>query len=157
MEKVKLDAPWVEFRKEVWNAFKDDAEVTVDDELVELENGNYKFAIKSENREKLAAIRKLVGSMVVFGNVNLIIEYDNGDAEVTAETWKTAFAGNPIFKDVISTEPPAFAATYAVFAKQIVTFYDDNLADYKGNKHIIAADLVRDIVANPNAYICTEN
>lgn len=157
---VGIEAPWYNYFKKVYNLFEGDPEVTVDEDLIENEDGTFEFTISSKNSEKLNAIEKLFGYGKVFGDIRVLIRYgyENASEEDFAELYEKAFTGNPLFKEVIRCEMPLFGdSSYAVFKKNIVTFYDDNFSDYHGNSHYIVADLVKDVIADPKIFICTEN
>lgn len=155
---VAISSPWYQHFHKIKALFSQDPEVQIDDDMTPIEDGKiYKFSINSDNEGKLAAIKKLVGTMVTFPNdIVIVIEYGT-ESKVTADTWKQAFEGNPIFKDVVSVDDQ-FGTThdFAVFKKTILSFYNDILYDYKGFDHYVAADVAREIVKNPNMYICTE-
>lgn len=155
-----IEAPWYNYYKKIYNLFSVDIEVTVDEDLTENEDGNFEFTISSKNAVKLEAIEAILGYGRVFGNVKVLIKYgyENMKEENYSETYKKAFSGNPLFKEVIDIEMPFHGkSSYVVFKKDIITFYDDNLSDYRGNNHYIVADLVKDVVANTKLFICTED
>jgi hypothetical protein len=148
-ETVGLSAPWETYHKEVWNLFKDDANVTVDDHITEEGNGVYSFAVTSSDINKVAALNKILKTVVPMGNITLKINinYEADDAPATAEDWTTAFEGNPLFSTIVSAEPlPGLPEIdFAVFEREIITFFNDDTSDYCGNAHKIVADIVRDV------------
>lgn len=155
-----IEAPWYTYYKKIYNLFSGDSELTIDDELGEFEDGNYEFMISSKNGDKLNAIEKVLGYGRDFGGVKVIIKYgyENKPEDNWAEIYKTAFDGNPLFQEVVEYEMPLLGTnTYAIFKKNIISFYDDNLSDYHGNSHFIVADLVKDVIASPEVFICTSN
>ena len=157
---VGIEAPWYNYFKKVYNLFKEDSELVIDNELVENKDGSFEFTISSKNGDKLWAIERLLGYGCVFGNTRVIIKYgyENKQEEDWANVYRTAFAGNPLFQEVAEYSMPIVGTnTYAIFKKNIISFYDDNLSDYHGNSHYIVADVVRDVIAEPHMYICTSN
>jgi len=157
---IGIEAPWHNYHKKVYNLFNGDPEVTVDNILTKNDDGTFEFTISSKNGDKLNAIENLLGYGKVFGNVRVLIKYgyENVEGKDWANIYKTAFTGNPLFSGVVECGMPLMGTnTYAIFKKDIVTFYDDNLSDYHGNSHYIVADLVKDVVADPGIFICTSN
>lgn len=157
---LNIEAPWFTYFKEIYNLFEKDPELTVDSELTEKDDGNYEFMIASKNGDKLNAIERLLGYGRVFGAIKVFIKYgyENVKDEDWAEVYRKAFEGNPYFQEVAEYQLPMFGtSTYAIFKKDIITFYNDNLGDYHGNDHYIVADLVKDIITDQNIYICTAN
>lgn len=157
---LSISAPWVTYHKQVYNLFKDDVEIDVDDTLSETESGNYEFTISSKNGDKLYAIERLLGYGTSFGNVKVNIKYgyENMEEVDWPSIWERAFSGNPLFQEVIRYDTPVLGkGGYAVFKKEIMSFYDDNLGDYCGNSHFIVADVVRDLCIGNNVHPCTAN
>lgn len=157
---IGIEAPWYNYYKKIYNLFSVDEEITIDKELKKSEDGSFEFTIASKNGDKLNAIEKLLGYGRVFGKVRVFIKYayENQKEENMSEVYRNAFTGNPLFKEVVDVTMPFFGtSTYAVFKKDVVSFYDDNLSDYHGNSHYIVADLVKDVVTNPNVYVCTDS
>lgn len=156
----KLSPPWYGYQRMVSSLFDKDAEVTVSD-LEELEDGNYAFTIESTNKDKLEAIEKLVGREKILGNIKVTINYKSGEHEEDdwAEVMETAFEGNPLFKEMVVERDPTMhvAFYYAVFSRDIVSFWNDNLCDYAGNEHYIAAELAKEVIGAKGAInFCTE-
>lgn len=153
---LDLSAPWYVFHTQVFKLFEQDAEVIVDEELEETETG-FIFGIYSKNIKKIQAIKKLIGSKVVFGDVAVDIDYGENENEDVAEVWKDAFSGNPLFCGIVSADIPFDGSCdYAIFKRDIIDFYDDNISDVNGNSHYIVADLVKEVVSNKDIFICTE-
>lgn len=148
-ETVGLSAPWVTYHKEVWNLFKDDANVTVDDDITDEGNGVYSFAVTSNDINKVAALNKILKTEIPMGNITIKINinYEVDDTPATAEDWTTAFEGNPLFATIVSSEPlPGLPEVdFAVFEREIISFFNDDTSDYCGNAHKIVADIVRDV------------
>ena len=158
--RAKMSPPWYEYYRKVLNLFQGDKDIKISD-LDKVSDSEYNFSIESQNGDKIQAIEKLIGRSTVIGNVTVTIDYKC--AEVENESWaktlETAFTGNPLFKEVIAERDPILQVTfyYAVFARDIVSFWNDNLADYSGNMHYIAADLADEVVsAKTGVNFCTE-
>ena len=155
---IGLEAPWYSYHKKVFNLFDGDTEITVDSELTETEDGNFEFMISSNNGDKLYAIEKILGSGQSFSGIKVRIKYgyENARDEDWASIWERAFSGNPHFKEIVRYDVPVLGkGAFAVFNRDIISFYDDNLADYHCNSHYIVADMVNDVVMNSNVTPCT--
>lgn len=157
--KLGLSAPWHIFHSQVKALFAQDCEVSVDEEIGEIDGGfGYTFGIYSDNKDKLQAIKKLIGSKVVFGDVPVIIDYGENEEDVVG-VWERAFGGNPLFCRTVKNDMPYFGNfNYALFKRDIISFYGDDLSDVKGNVHYIVSDLVKEVVANQKGmFVCTES
>ena len=158
---AKLSPPWYTYYRQVLNLFDKDPDLKISD-LDQNSDTEYTFSIESQNGEKLQAIEKLIGKTKVIGNITVTIDYRYADAqeETWAKTIETAFEGNPYFKEVIAERDPILqvAFYYAVFSRDVISFWNDNLADYSGNQHYIPADLAKEVVtAKTNVNFCTES
>lgn len=159
-EGAKLSPPWYQYQRQVLNLFQGDPELKISD-LEEVNDGEYTFSIESQNGAKLQAIEKLIGRTKMIGNVKVVIDYKyaDGSNESWAEVVEAAFQGNPLFKEVIVERDPIMQVefSYAIFARDIISFWNDNLGDYSGNEHYIVADLAKEVVsAKTNINFCTE-
>lgn len=156
---VGIEAPWHNYYKKVYGLFNVDKELNISD-ITENGDGSYEFTISSKNGDKLCAIESLLGYGRVFGNTKVLIRYayENGQDLDWSEVYRLAFEGNPFFKEVIDIDMPFQEnLSYAVFNKDIITFYDDNLSDIHGNSHYIVADIVKDVVADTGLFVCTDS
>jgi hypothetical protein len=157
---LNMASPWFTLFHKIKGVFSVDKELHVDEDLTENEDGSYQFMIASQNGDKLAAIEKLLGTSYTFGNVRLIIKYgyeNQAEEENWREVYETAFKGNPYFREVIEKGNPVFGQLgYAVFAREILSFFDDNLMDYKGYSHFVVADAVRDFAKATPVRPCSE-
>ena len=156
-KEVGLSSPWVTFQKEVYNLFEPDPTVHVDPTVTDEGDGVYSFTIYA-NHTKIAALKKIIKNEIKMGNIILKVyfEADDIDDEATDNDWKTAFADNPYFVEYQHSSAPGLEAmAYAVFDRKIITFFNDDLTDYCCNKHMIVADLVKDVVNPSQVYPCT--
>jgi hypothetical protein len=158
-EKVSLEAPWETYRKELYNLLTPDHELMVSDHTSFVSESVYEATISSTNYNKLMALKKILNNEVVFGNVTLKIsfEYDAPVDEDNSQDWRDAFEGNPLFDRIESVgTPDGSTVNYAIFNREIISFFDDDLSDYHGNKHMIVADIVKDVISDTSVYPCTE-
>ena len=145
MEKVKLSPPWDEYVRKLTLLFQQDEEI----HLQYKENDN-KVTIWVDNTDKYEAMRKLLPSEMEFGGHKLEIEIIPADA-LEAEKdnryyLKKLFKGNNAVSEIVDTEIGAANVTYIEFEKEVVQFWNDNLADLHGVKSTLMEDIARDIM-----------
>lgn len=150
MENTNISAPWVTHYHMIEALFKDDPEITVE---YDKENTTVKLFVR--NQDKAEALTKLMPTEVPFGNVKLRISV------IPANTiWKPddyirkAFVGNPIFDDVCEVGIHQGATLYyALFKKEVIKFFDDNLGDPHGNVFTLAQDIAKNVLTNTPAGV----
>lgn len=136
--------------------FKKDNEVTVD-----YNEETQKIKILVDNPDKAEALTKLLPTHKTFGNVVVQIEVipENSETNELEMLMKRAFSGNGAVKDIITTDltPLSFGAVYTLFTKEVVQFFDDDLADYHGVCSTLYEDIAQEIFNVPEgAYFCTD-
>ena len=161
---LKLSPPWFTYCNELKAVFSEDPEVTV--ENLDEENFNIKVTV-SNNYQKFEALKKILKTQVYIGNitVNVDIVYDGSkdSSEVSIQDFKAAFAGNPKFVDAVTKDikdpTGSIVATfpYAIFSKEIVQFYNDDMSDYCANFNGILADVVKDVINDTGVFINSES
>lgn len=159
MSEVGLQSPWVTFAEEVKELFKNDPEVHV------VYDGQYDVKLYVDSDEKYDALKKILPSVKVFGNVVLNItlvpaDVEDAEEEDLGELFEKAFAGNPAVAFVAKQEDPAAGplATYVVFEKEVVQFYNDDLSDYFRNKSTLYQDIAYDVFGRDlGICFCTDD
>lgn len=145
MEKIKLSPPWDEYARKLSALFAQDEEITV--EYKEREN---KISIWVDNTDKYEAISKLIPAEMDFGGHKLNIEIIPADAVITEKDnryyLKKLFRGNNAVSEIIDTEIGAADVTYIEFEKEVIQFWNDNLADLHGIKSTLMEDIAREIM-----------
>lgn len=158
---MELSAPWHEYHNKLMALFAEDNEVSVSPDLKEIAKGVYEITISSANSDKLYAIEKLIGNGRVFGNNFVTIKYlcENQINLDVEEYWERAFGTNPLFVKMVKVKTPIADSpvSYAVFTRDIISFFDDDVSDYCGNYHGIVADVVKDVVNTAYVLPCTES
>lgn len=157
---VSLQSPWVIYGKMLIGLLTPDPDITI---TTNYDEGRYTVSVFSDNSAKLAALNNILKNYIQMGNITFVIEYegiDSDEDELTditkPEDWVTAFTGNPNFVSVIKAVPGVpFSFTYAVFARNIISIFSDDLTDYCGNSHFIAADIVKNVAKSSNVHPCT--
>ena len=161
---VQLSSPWETYFKMVYNLFVNDPEVTVSDSIKETEDpGVYSFYLESPNATKIIALSKILKNEIQMGNITIKVEFrctNNAavnaiSAEITPDDYRDAFTGNPLFVEVVSIKSVVGTFDYAVFVRDIISFFNDDMSDYHANAHYIVADIVREIVNGSNISPCT--
>ena len=163
MSEVGLQSPWVTFVEEVKELFKNDPEVHV--EYDGQYDGQYELKLFVDNDDKYDALTKILPSVKVFGNVVLNITLvpanaEGAEEEDLGELFEKAFAGNPALAFVAKQEDPAVGpvATYVVFKKEVVQFYNDDLSDYFRNKNTLYQDIAGNVFGRDlGVCFCTDD
>ena len=138
--KLGLCSPWVDFYKKVDTLFKKDPEVKVD-----FDQDNYTVKLYVDNAIKADALTKLLPAEKEFGNVVLKIEVvpaDNSE-ESRIDLFRKAFNGNPAV-DAITTAGP-IGYDFVIFAKEVVQYYNDDLADAYGYRSTLYQELALEV------------
>ena len=164
MPNVNLQSPWETIRGKVYNFFAKDPDINVQDRCTDVGEGKYSFYIESQDSERLANLEKIMKKSYDLGNITLEIEfkYANGVPDLLVDpddvnTWKKAFGCNPYFVEVVTERDPAGRDwNYAVFSRDVISFFNDDLSDYCANAHFIPAEIVREFVEEGHIYCCTK-
>lgn len=153
-KKVGMQSPWITYLNKVKALFERDPEITI-----EYDEKSYTIKYFIDNTTKSDALAKLIPSEVPFGNItvkNEIIPSNNDDINYL-ELVETAFKGNPIFSKVISGDKKGlFTLDYALFNKEVIQFYNDDLSDAYGNFNGLAEDIAREILNVEGVNFCTD-
>jgi len=160
---VQLSPPWVTYFKMIYNLLEKDEEITMPEQIEEVEPGVYSFYIESSNSCKIISLSKILKNVIQMGNITVKIEFRCTNAalitatsdDITPQDYKDAFENNPYFVEVVSIKSPVGVFNYAVFSRDIITFFNDDLTDYCNNTHYIVADIVREIVNASDISPCT--
>ena len=142
-KEVALSSPWMTYYKKLVALFGDDPELDVlwDDDTKTV-------TIESVNTFKIMALEKLLNPTVVFGNITVTVKclVKNGAEESLSAVFKTAFAGNPHFSQVIDAKVVAMNETFVLFQPEVIQFFNDDTTDYYSNWNGLSEDIMRDII-----------
>ena len=162
---VGLSSPWETFGKKLRVFFEHDDEINVTP--IDTTDDNYTIAIQSANSLKLYALSKLIAPEYSFGNVVLKVEFEtivDPEKDFANLIYSTAFAGNDYFRYMIKDKDEVSGETrnYAIFAKDVIQFFNDDLSDYYRNFNGLVQDVARTLFTNQSAevgdvYYTTEN
>ena len=164
-QNLTLQSPWVTYFKMVYNLLTVDPEIKMPKSITEGEGGKCSFWIESPNATKIIALSKILKNEIQMGNITVTISFRctndvevGENAVVTGNDYTDAFTGNPLFSKVVTEIFPGGAKVYyAVFKREIITFFNDNMTDYHANSHFIVADIVKEIANEDSAVnVCTE-
>jgi len=156
---VKKSPPWETFFNEVSALFSGDPDIDVMHQYTE---DKKQINIYVRNDEKYLLLQKYLPESKLFGTVNVLINLipANGKpkARSAAEEMKILFGDNKAVSRVITKDVTGGNLTYVAFKNGAVQFYDDNMADLKGNKTMLMESIARDVLNLPidGVYFCTD-
>ena len=155
MEKMKLSPPWITYVHELNALFGQDPDIRV-----EFNDQTNTVALYVEKQEKADALVMLLPATKDFGNVTLNIKIVPANTTAGyASVLHKAFEGNPIMKQVITIPTPYGDMTYAMFRKEVVQFYNDQMDDPNGNKSTLYQDIAQDVLGDlvgTGTFFCTD-
>ena len=151
-ENIKLSAPWVQFFREIEALFERDPEIKViykDDEVA--------IKLYVENHDKAEALEQLLPSEKIFGDVivKICVIPSNDHLRTELDLLEVAFKGNPVFEYAEAVETPYGTFNYAIFKKEVIQYFNDNIGDINGKKSTLSEDIARDVFETTNVHYCT--
>lgn len=148
----KLSPPWITFMHEIVALFNQDPDIDI---KCDEEEPRIKLYVKGAG--KAEALTKLLPTDKEFGNVILKIEVIPANEEdKPADLIRRAFEGNPVLEQVVSVPGPYGAFNYAMFKKEVVQFYNDQMDDVCGNKNTLYQEIAKDVFNQQDGvYFCT--
>ena len=160
---VGLSAPWVTYFKMVYNVLSGDPEISMPRSISDEGDGVYSFYIESPNATKIIALSKVLKNEVEMGNITIKVQYRCTDdayiellnEQITVKDYEDAFTGNKYFVKIVQEPAPVGSFDYAVFSRDIITFFNDDMTDYHANAHYIVADIIKDITDPSHVCPCT--
>lgn len=156
-KKLDLSAPWYQYRAELAAVLERDEDVSVGP-VEDTDKSDVKSVrVSVSNHTTAAALAKLLQPKQL-GNVTLNFEVqDTAQEETLADILKDAFAHNRLVRGVERRiDPAGMVWTYLVMEPDVIQFPADNLADYRGNVSMLAADAARDVLTlDMGTAVCT--
>ena len=139
---LKLSPPWNTFVSELKALFGEDPDIKI-----VFNEEEYKVDIFVEDAAKADALTQLIPEERIYGNVALKIAVIPADkaGSTGANLIEAAFKGNPVLKQMLRMKTPFGEYDYAVFRKEVVQFYNDDLCDPHGNESTLFEDIARDV------------
>lgn len=151
---LKLSPPWNTFVSELKALFGEDPGIKI-----QFDEDNYEVKLFVADPEKADALTQLIPAQRIYGNVALTVTVvpANYMEESNADLIEAAFKGNPVLKQVLCLKTPFGEYDYAVFRKDVVQFYNDNLCDPHGNESTLFEDIARDVFGSGDVFFCTDS
>lgn len=155
MAKLKISSPWVTYYNELRELFKGDDGVRI---VYDEENSNINIYVAEQ--AKATALEHFLPTVKEFGNVSLVINVIPPNETKLFKTTATptirdVFNGNPHVDDIVEIEG-MFSATYVVFHKEVVQYFDDNLGDINGNISTLYQNIANDVFGeHAGIFFCT--
>ena len=151
-------SPWDEYVQAAKALFEDDPDVVVDD-AVETESGDYRVIVRVHGDDKAESISELMPTELTYGNVTLYVDViPDNEAELTvADHIRRAFAGNPLYVDVVepATSLTTFGATYARFMPTCIQYFSDNLGSPYGATTVAVEEVARKVLSLPDGVFAS--
>lgn len=149
---AKLSPPWITYYRKIEALFEQDPQVKV---VVDETSLNIKLYV--ESAVKAEAIEKLLPKEKEFGNVTVTTTVIPANEQKLSTLFKTAFDGNPALCDVKTVSSPLMGeASYVIFQKKVVQFFNDDLGDPNGNMSTLYQDIADDVFGyQPGMFYCT--
>lgn len=156
MAKLNLSPPWVVYYRKLSAFFKEDSEVHVVYDDVEMEVKLY-----VENADKATALEKMLPKEQEFGNVKLYVTIvpANGLTTTTGYDILKAFEGNGAVHETHVVDGfMQNKMTFIVFKKVVVQWFSDSIGDWHGLTSSLYQDLAKDIFGDiSGVFFCTDN
>lgn len=159
-KKFGLSAPWSTHYNKVRVMFEDDEDI----EVGAFDNKHRRFEIDVYDYAKYIALKNILFQTVRFGNVVLHIDicYKGETCTKTpklasiVDYYEALLEDNPHLSRIECVEKPMGFATYVVFKKEVIQFYNDDTSDLYGNWNGLCEDIARKIFKHNGICICTE-
>lgn len=153
---VKLSPPWITFVNELKALFENDPDVHI--EFSDDECATVKLYV--ERPEKCDALTQLLPPVKEFGYYKLYIKVIPANLKTTPteDIIRYAFKGNPILENTMVIPSPFGDMIYAVFAKKVVQFPNDDMSDPNGLESTLYENIAKDVFeSKPNTFWCTSS
>lgn len=152
-KKTKIVAPWMEYANQIEAMFKKDPDVRFEYDVAERV-----VTLRVKGNDKAEAIESILPEEKEFGNITVTIKVLPANEEMTvADTFRRAFAENPIVSDFVTVETLWGMINFLVFKPEVVQYYNDNMLDLNGIKTTVYQDLAKELFGdNDGIFFCTE-
>lgn len=153
MSNAKLSSPWITFVHELDALFDPDPDITI-----YYEDKEPRVKLYVESTYKAEALAKLLPTEKTFGNITLKIDVvpANENTDRPVDLLKRAFEGNPVLEQVACITNPFGTINYAIFKREVVQFYNDQMDDAYGNKNTLYQEIAKDVFGQQDGvYFCT--
>ena len=155
-----LHSPWIIYNEKVNALFRRDMGVDVD-----YDDAQKVLTLRVKPPRKADALSRLIPETAEFGNVKVLQRIVPGnigedclpeDAPMI-EVIKAAFDGNNTCVDVRPVSKGLFKnLTYCIFAKEVIQYPADNLADLNGQESTLMECIAREVLTKADGvFFCT--
>lgn len=160
MSKLKLASPWTTCFRQFKAFFQKDPEIRV-----VFDEDEPAINLYVENQDKADALAYLIPSARQFGNITLRINIIpanqqgvNSDSYTnTVDAVMGALKGNKAMTGFQPVESAGFKAMYVLFAREVVSYFNDNLGDLNGLTSTLYQNLAEEVFPNHSGvFFCTE-
>lgn len=150
---LKLSTPWCTYYEEMKAMFGKDPDITIqydDEEKV--------ITLRVADSAKADALSMILPMEKVFGNVTVQVKVVPANTLKTrVDAYTAAFRNNPVLSYIQTVESPFGRFSFAVFAKEVVQFYNDDISDLNGLESTLYEDIARDIFEGESSMLfCTD-
>ena len=152
--KIKLSSPWENLYHEINTMFgkDEDIKIVINDDEKEIR-------LYVTGQDKADALTALLPTEYQFGNIVVNVKVIPSNEKLTkAQLYRKAFDGNPVFSfarsvEGIMTNP----IHYVVFAREVATYFCDNLHDIYGNINTLYENIAKDLFSESDGVcFCTD-
>lgn len=160
MARLKLASPWTTCFRQFKAFFQKDPDIRV---IFDEDTPAIKLYV--ENKDKADALAYLLPTSRQFGNVTLQITVipangastNGGEYTNDVDALMGALKGNKAMTGFQPVESAGFKAMYVLFAREVVSYFNDNLADLNGLTSTLYQNLAEEVFPNHNGvFFCTE-
>ena len=156
MDNVKLSPPWYEYVNKIKALFDADEDI-----IVSFNEAAVELILRVDNTDKFEALSHLLPAEKDFGGQKLKITMvpANDAAKDNRQYLKDLFKGNPNvtrIEDV--TGPITNSMTFIEFERDVIQYYNDNVADLHGNRTTVLEEIAREVFTDRDGvFFCTDN
>ena len=153
LKKVGLSSPWAIYYRQLEAFFKNDPDIEM-----AFNNEDHVITMRVESPVKAEALEQLLPAEKTFGNVTVhlnIIPADikNDKLALLAK----ALDGNPIVNDITTVESMGMEASFIIFRREVVQYFNDDLSDAHGLCSTLYQDLAKEIFGeDAGVYFSTD-
>lgn len=156
--KLKLSPPWVTCVNKIKALFGQDKDIRIES----CDSGpGVKLYVGTGC--KAAALEALLPDFLTFGDVECaitVVPGNDGSArkfKTDADAIAAAFEGNPVVAVIRPVSKGLFKdLTYVAFKREVVSFFNDDLADINGNWNGLYADIAKELLTGADGvFFCT--
>ena len=149
MNGVKISPPWITYYRELVELFKKDKEI-----FIEFDEDKNVIDVTTTKYEKSLALKKVLPEEKEFGNVKLKINVIYNEPKMTEiNAYQELSKNNPAFKFTYVFPIDTSYIAYAMFAKEVVQYWNDDMSDPHGITNTLYENLARDVFVNDEGVI----